>query len=128
MVVCEYALDQLESKHLVEVFELRTLPNTLPNRQRSSKIANASQTAGPSTCVNLFRRVIDSSSLESSMQRSSSTTLLTTNITNWRSVAAAVEDITAISINFSEMSCTPVGTSVKEEEREHRMKARTSSE
>jgi hypothetical protein len=127
MVVHEYALDQLESKHLVEVFELRTLPN----RQRSSKIANASRTAGPSTCVNLFRRVIDSSSLESSMQRSSSTTLLTTNITNWRSVATAVEDITAISINLSEMSRTPVGpvgASVKEEEREHRMKACTFSE
>jgi hypothetical protein len=99
VVVREYALDQLESKGLVEVFELKEL-RTLPNRQRSSKIANASRAAGPSACVNLFGRVINSSSLESTMRRSASTTLLTTNMTNWRSVAAAVEDITAISSIF----------------------------
>ena len=46
VVVREYAVDRLESRRLVEVFELQEL-RTLPNRQRSSKIANASHAAGP---------------------------------------------------------------------------------
>jgi hypothetical protein len=61
----------------------------LPNRQvlDSSKKANTPRAVpGSSACVNLSGRVIDSSSLVSSMR----------NMTNWRSVAAAVDDTTAV--------------------------------
>jgi hypothetical protein len=92
VVVGEYALDQLESNGLVEVLELKELrTHFVTQRQRSSKMAGASCAAGPRTCVVLSGRVVGSSSLASSMRRSSSTTLST----NWRGVAAAVDDTTA---------------------------------
>jgi hypothetical protein len=70
----------------------------LPNRQvlDSSKKANTPRAVpGSSACVNLSGRVIDSSSLVSGMRRSSSM-ILSMNMTNWRSVAAAVDDTTAV--------------------------------
>jgi hypothetical protein len=98
---------------------------SLPNRQKSLKIANMSQVAGQSACVVSSGRVIDSSSLTNSMQRSSSTTLLTTDMTNQRSLAATV-DVTTLILDLCSLKCRRAGPSVKEE-KSNRTKARTFS-
>ena len=67
-----------------------------PLRQTSSKMVDVSRAAGPSDRVMPSGSVISSSSLASSIRRSSSKILSMTNMTSWRSVTVAVDDMTAV--------------------------------
>lgn len=63
-VVCEYALDQLESKGLVEVLELVGIADALRcPTDRAPKMgvtrSDVSRAAGPSACVVVSGRVIE---------------------------------------------------------------------
>ena len=99
MVVNEYALDQLENEDLVEVLELVGIADTLLYRtDRAPKMAimrsDALGAAGSSGCVVVYGTVVDSSSFCDDFL--SFTTLSTTNVADWRSVAAAVDDARAV--------------------------------
>ena len=67
-----------------------------PLRQMSSKMVDVLCTAGLSDQVMPSGSVISSSSLASSIRRSSSKILSMTNMTSWRSVTVAVDDMTAV--------------------------------
>ena len=83
MVVREYALDQLERKVLRKYSSRRNL-RTLSVTQQTEVLEDSKRVArsGPSAYGTISGRVIDSSLLESSVRRSSSRTLSTTNMTN----------------------------------------------
>ena len=118
MVASEYALDQLESKDLVEVFESLRIADALRYpTDRAPKMAVTRSDASRGGIEELCHRVQRLIEFKFILRRPSFMTLSTTSMTDWRSVATAVNDMTSVLDPCSLKRGRRDSPSVKEEKR-----------